>query len=767
MPVDEIVDPANVNAGQRRRQLLEVGGPILSVLLVIVVIIGISLHSYHSTRQGVIALSQDLLKEQQQRITLEVSNYLMPAPATAVVARDLLSDPVTNAPPKTFLAYGGSMLRNVQQIESFYLADDRGSFWFIDRAPADIPGGMEWVHLEHDQDVFRHWYYDKNNHLVRTSDVPADHYDPRQRPWFKTAFDHPDLNWADPYPTRSTKQLVVTATTVFHSTDGHQSVFAINISLNELTNFLGSMKIGRSGRAVVVDKEGHLVAGSDLLKVAQSAGWDYSKMLLNPDTQPVFVRALALFHIYGSGARLIKAHDINYVTIMASLHRMHPGWVLMLNAPENDFAAFTMATGRQGLLFSLLIVLLAAALAGFLVRQSQRSERLRRLLEQHRAETIAENHALNEIAGQENLFDATHDAPILTQRLAKLAQARRVSLWRFVGDRNRLLCEDAYDQDSDAHSTGLELSHQELAPFFSLIQSGETVDIADAAQDDRLRIFQRIVMRSFGSRSVYLRPIQMRGDVVGAVVLEDAHRAPNVAHIIAMVAEIAAIRFAASGDANQALAGAHALQAPSGDVQVHFEEGFLAAAGDQNDGGFTPGRYPMVPIATILFQDNTTDNPVDVLPVVQDLTEKLQDIARTHQLFSVQILGNRIVLVGGCSKEPDPGAAQRLADAILALREVGLITLSNADLTPSFRIGLDVGTALGAVLGHDPGTFNLWGEAAQTSELLAESAPDAGTIQVSEAAYSLLREYYLFRPRGMFYLPRLGVTRTFVLAAKR
>ncbi|WP_051535737.1 adenylate/guanylate cyclase domain-containing protein [Asaia platycodi] len=101
------------------------------------------------------------------------------------------------------------------------------------------------------------------------------------------------------------------------------------------------------------------------------------------------------------------------------------------------------------------------------------------------------------------------------------------------------------------------------------------------------------------------------------------------------------------------------------------------------------------------------------------------------------------------------------------MRELALITLSDADLTPNFRIGLDVGRAFGAMLGSEPGVFNVWGEAPQTSELLAISAPDAGTIQVSEAAHALLRDYYLFRPRGMFYLPALGITNTYVLAARR
>lgn len=768
MPVSEIIDPADPEAETRRRRLIELVGPILGVVLVILVIVAVTLHSYHQTRSGAIALSRDLLSEQQKNLTQQVSDYLAPAPATAIVARDLLTDPVTDAPPSVFLAYGASMLRNVEQVESFYLADDRGSFWFIDRSPADIANGMEWVHLIPAQNVFRHWYYDKDGALVRTLDTPAKQYDPRQRPWYKGAFEHPDLNWSDPYPTVATEQLIVTAASVLHTSDGHRAVFAINISLNRLTDFLAAIKIGKSGKAVVVDRDGRLIAGSHLIDVARRAGWDFDKMQLDPQTQPVFTRALALFHIYGSGIHLIKSHDTQYVTIMASLHKIRPGWILMLNAPENDFAAFAAAAGRQGLLFSLVIVVLAALLAGFLVRQNRRSERLQRQIQFERAQVRAETQALNALAGTPDLMDPAHDAPLLTQRLAELAKARRASLWRTVGEDERLICEDSYDSSTDAHSAGMELSHSDLKAFFALLMAGEVIESDKAATQEGLRTFQRIVMTQIGSRSVYIQPILARGTVIGMAVLEDAVRPHAVSHIVAIVAEIAAVRFASMrADEARSERPDERHRVDYGSIATRLDEGFISAPQQEGHAGLAAGQYSMVPIATVLFQDATSETTVDLIPVVQYLVGKFQGVIQNEHLFSAQLMGNRLVLVGGCSQDPDPDAARRVADALLALRELVLVALSDAELTPSFRIGLDVGRAYGAVLGSEPAIFNVWGEAAQTSELLAVSAPDSGTIQVSEAAHALLRDDYLFRPRGMFYLPGLGITSTYVLAARR
>jgi adenylate cyclase len=41
-----------------------------------------------------------------------------------------------------------------------------------------------------------------------------------------------------------------------------------------------------------------------------------------------------------------------------------------------------------------------------------------------------------------------------------------------------------------------------------------------------------------------------------------------------------------------------------------------------------------------------------------------------------------------------------------------------------------------------------------------------GTVQATAAAYQRLREDFLFRPRGSFYLPHVGDARTFVLAGR-
>jgi adenylate cyclase len=187
--------------------------------------------------------------------------------------------------------------------------------------------------------------------------------------------------------------------------------------------------------------------------------------------------------------------------------------------------------------------------------------------------------------------------------------------------------------------------------------------------------------------------------------------------------------------------------------------------------------------------------------LAQRIAAKAQEMATAHRIPYVKMLGTTIVAAAGYGvpdappdgtsnnvrdRSPDgaPGgvrdigvrditdrsditldAAQRLADVALALRASCASLFMADDGLDQFGLGLDVGLVLGSVVGGTPGLFNIWGAALQSAEALAASAP-AGAIQTSEQAYLVLRQGFLFRPRGLFYRPHVGETRSYVLAGR-
>ncbi|ACI53113.1 adenylate/guanylate cyclase [Gluconacetobacter diazotrophicus PA1 5] len=781
MPADEIVDPADAHSDQVRRFLLHVGVPVLGVMLVVAVIGGIGLHSYRSIRSGALALTHDLLVSQQNYIAQEVGEYLSPASAGTVIARDMLEHGAQAAIQKIFNSYGGSMLRHVPQIHSFYLADADGHFNLIERDPAGH--GLETTYLtgEGAGSQFAHQFFDAKSQPLRTESNPAAGYDPRTRPWYTGAAQSGKLYWSAPYLIAQTGQMIITASISYQGADGRNAVFAVNLSMNELTSFLDSLQIGKSGHALIVDQDGHLLAGRHMADVAKQAGGDPAKMTIDPTTYPVLAQAFDVYRVQGYGPHTIRNRKRDFISIAAPLPATAQKWVLLLVAPESDFANFALVDGRQNLMFSLLIVALAALLGALLFRQGRRSERLSQDLERQRAVSGHESQALQAVASYPGLFDPTDDALVLTRGLADQSSARRASVWRIMHDGATLLCVDSYDSHHDAHTGGFELSRTELSAFFDAVAHGDAFSVADAAQDSRTANFFRLFMRSFGSRGLFLAPVLGATGPVGVITLEDAPRAALVSHFTTMIAGMVAARFSAQHYSAVAAAAPELTGEPPDEEARHaFGDGFLvppgsvaASAGGPSGGVAQPvsdGLFPAVAVMVITFSDLVTSphaDPAQVIALVETLATQLQAVAHQCGLYSIKMLGHRLVCVAGCSHTPDPGAVERMANAALAMREASLSILAKADLDPVFRMGIDVGPVFGGMLGRDPAVFNLWGDAIGMAEMMAQGAPEIGTIQVTQDVYQVLRQRFLFRERGRFFVPQAGMTRTYVLAGRR
>ena len=76
--VDVAVDPREVR-DRRRRAWRRVGIPIVAVVLMVAAIVVAAVYIDRENRQGVLALTDDLLNTLDKQITAEVAAYLIPA----------------------------------------------------------------------------------------------------------------------------------------------------------------------------------------------------------------------------------------------------------------------------------------------------------------------------------------------------------------------------------------------------------------------------------------------------------------------------------------------------------------------------------------------------------------------------------------------------------------------------------------------------------------------------------------------------------------
>lgn len=115
---------------------------------------------------------------------------------------------------------------------------------------------------------------DSTNHEIRiyAADKPGNHtkllrfrpnYDPRTRPWYQSAVKSKTANWGGIYKLFATPKFVLNASLpIYDNRNNLVGVAAVDFSLTEISQFLQSLKIGRSGETFIVERQTGLLVGS-------------------------------------------------------------------------------------------------------------------------------------------------------------------------------------------------------------------------------------------------------------------------------------------------------------------------------------------------------------------------------------------------------------------------------------------------------------------------------------------------------------------------
>jgi adenylate cyclase len=764
MSADEVVDTSrNPSTLGRRRLWLRIGVPIGGAVSVIVAILAIALYSYWANRAGVEGLSDDLLDALRGRITQEVTSYLDPAIRATRLVHDVVA---RNALTDRFAAlesFASSALRQIPQIDALYSGDSNGDFMMVRRTEA---GGTDAKLIDNapDSRVVEFIQRDAAGRVTQSQRDLDDKFDPRTRDWYQGALRTDDVYWTDLYTFFTSGEPGITAALRLPDLEDANRVFGVDITLKALSNFLASLKIGRNGRAVIIDDDGHLIAAANAS--ALLGGRPATSRLSDLD-DPMLASAYDRFRVEGYGRYVIKSGGARIVAMASRLPSAGQDWTLLIVVPEKDFTGFVARNEQKTLWLSLLVIVLTAGLATLLLRQGLRADKAARLLLDRGDAIERQSSVFANLARQVDLFDRSNDTPLqaLTTTLGDLARARRISVWRLTDGARFLQCEDAYECDVGGHVAGSRLSRGELPRFFAALESGDAFQALNAASDSRTSDFYQALMRDIDCRGVHVVPVRGAKTVVGAIVVEDGAEMSNAREFAALFASVLANRMAdgAAGaptperPRRQAKPAAAAERSLDADLVRHE----VSAVGLK--------AFDSAAVAFLKFDDGVEmamPDPSAASSLADSAATILQEIVAKQDIPYLKMVGQNAVAAAGLTSE-DTDAVARIADAAIATRERLLDLFDSAGRAPSFRIGLAAGFAVGGNIGREPRVFNLWGGAVSTAELMAETSAGPGSIQVDETAYYRLRADFLFRPRGDFYLPRRGPVQTFVLGSRQ
>lgn len=699
-----------------------------------------------------------------------MSAYLDPAARTVAVTRDVVKGAAIADELPTIETLGASLLGEIPQIAILSFADEDGNYVMVRRRPA---GGTDIKLIETTPGPRRVTWIHRNAAGQETGreEDPTDTFDPRTRPWYSGAAESEGVFWTGVYVFFTDQKPGLTASARYRTPDGRLHVVGADITLEDLSHFLASLKIRESGRAIIFDGSGKVIAtpkGGDVVRKDVTGAFTTARV----DDLGDFALTAAYdrFRVEGHGRRVIEVHGRRYVSAATALPTAGRDWSVLTVVPEDEFVGFVTSNNRNALLLSIGIVAIAALLAALLVRQGLRADRSARQVLDRQHAIARQSEAFATLAADADLFDPRHNEPprALTETLARVTGARRASVWRLIDGGRVLLCDDSFERETGGHVDGLRLHRDELPQFFNCLLKEEEIQVSNAAADRRTHELERLVMRPLGSRALFAMPVRRGKRVVGAVWLEDAPGMGRAEDFVRAVANMVALRMAEAPREVAAPERAATAAIPSEPERKRSYTAELASRGI--DPATIEGDiYPSVAVMVVHFVDQLA-MPARPEGAAQDTISdqvacSLQQIARKRDIPYLKIVGQEIIGAAGFSAQ-NGTAALLIAEVALAIRDHCLTLFEDSDKRLEFRIGIDCGPAIGSEVGSDPRVFNLWGEAVRTAARMAQTGLP-GAVQASEAAYERLRSDFLFRPRGAFYLPQVGEARTFILAGRR
>ena len=815
--MDDILDISSADTRHARfkRRLLRVVVPIACVVLLMAAILGIALFNYTSNRKDALALSADLLSSLDREISTEVRAFLSPASDMVRIIdgtmqrssdwadRQALGEPLAM-----------QMLLAIPQLSLFSFADAKGNYMMLKKM-ADNSIDTKFI-KRNTSSVSVTWIRrDPEGREVTREISDGDTFDPRTRPWYLGAVNTSGVFWTDVYIFFTDQKPGITVSQAFRNDRGELlGVVGLDIELATLSKFLGALQIGRNGQAIIIDKNGRLVAFPEIQRMLREKDGKLTAVRLDEMKDPVLDRVYNRFLIEKVMHHELLVNGKRYISTISPLQAtVGKDWSILIIVPADDFVGFVSRNYRKALFMSITVLVLASLMAGLLIWQGLRADRNARLLLSRRKEMENQSQAFSDLAAKPTIFDPADTAALedLTRITAEAVGVRRVSVWQWQFGGEQLLCSDCYDRERGGHTRGAVLFREDLPQLFAILQEDSPLSVENAANTPSTAELHRVYLNPLGCNGLLSTPIFDENQTRGVLWFEqegiEQHWRKESVSFARAVAGLLALRLSTVYSQNGQV-GVYYTADNTGATAPRME---AVEAGERPEkvvvsGGIKPvvqvapamrqttivdlrtqifrkemerhaasvdapgvDLFEDVTVLVLLFTDSIAlaerlegENP---MTVVDRLIHHMENLASESGIEYMKFLSDQLVCATGFRNDGISDHARVTADLALKIQDTCLRVFENSSTMLNFRIGIDTGSVIGSMVGGQNKTYNLWGDAVRTAAMMAESGA-TGEIHVSESTYRMLQSEYLFKVRGHFYLPKVGELSTYMLTGR-
>lgn len=346
-------------------------GTLIAAILSLAAISGFSYYSSHTaltTNAGMI------MKAHSRNIALQTSGLLAPVPLLAEAIRSVAetSSPLDDIDKNR--RFFVEKLKDLSNIYSVYWSDPNGQFFLVGRRPMDNdPFAQNAFFLRTiriingKRIVSETWFSPAGDKVIKTVLLPEDRFDPRVRPWYKSAVAAGVPGWSDPYIFFITNKPGITYSIPLYRNGSLYSVCAVDLETDSLSTYLHEILPTPSSKIFVLTGNNKVVGYSDPArfeirqKSAPTEAYTLSDLGDDAATKtsnlPSMVGAETGTAAVGHG--IVKTGDDTYHSLIATSTINGLPLRIGLAIPESEYFSPLVRSHNATLFFSFAIMVLA------------------------------------------------------------------------------------------------------------------------------------------------------------------------------------------------------------------------------------------------------------------------------------------------------------------------------------------------------------------------------------------------------------------------
>lgn len=300
--------------------------------------------SYFTTERTLLEHARVQLEDAGRNVIDHTRSFLAPARSAAELSVALAENEIVRREQRALLeGLLFKQLRSESQFAGVYVGDEAGNFVYVSRTGPErfrtkvvrVDANPRTLLIDRDADFT----------LLGETPDPADTYDPRVRPWYKSAKGTLRSIWTDPYIFFTSRSPGITAATPVIGLDGVvQGVAGVDIEIKDLSRFLANLRIGINGAAFVLNRNGDVIAHPNpalLTTVGEDGALEFPSIeeIADPIARAAFGDRLTDDGIVrvSETQSSFTYRGQRFVSLILPFGLGEIPWTIVVYAPEDDF----------------------------------------------------------------------------------------------------------------------------------------------------------------------------------------------------------------------------------------------------------------------------------------------------------------------------------------------------------------------------------------------------------------------------------------------